>query len=340
MISRRHFIAASGATVLTSTTALASQDWRGSLFALGGKRVSVSETFTPPEWRQAIEASLGRSQNAVDRDFLRILAALPRGGTVAAADELQLLSLPAPGLEPVAPAEARQLAIITNDRLAQVVREGKGRVAGLASVSAFDCDAAREAERAVTKLGLAGVSLGANRGMRLTNRQLWPLYEFAQATGTPIYLPAAYSASAGDAPYRAMRREGIIAGASADSADHAAQLIFGGVLDAFPRLVVVLGRMGEAMPHWYGELAAAQAAYGGGDARAPQRQVREYFRTNLFLTTADMVSPATFEFCAATLGSGRVLRAGPGAEALVADNRAAALTRVTLDSLRRAPREA
>jgi predicted TIM-barrel fold metal-dependent hydrolase len=338
MISRRQFIAASGATVLTSTVALASQEWRGNLFALGGKRVSISETFMPPEWRQAIEATLGRSHEAVDRDFLRILAAMPRGDAKAVADELQLLTLPAPGLEPLSPAEARQLAVITNDRLAQVVSEGKGRVAGLASVSTFDADVVHEAERAVTKLGLAGLSLGANRGMRLSNRQLWPLYEFAQATGTPIYLPAAYSASLGDAPYRAMRREGIIAGASADSADHAAQLIFGGVLDTFPRLIVVLGRMGEATPHWYGELTAAQAGYESGDARAPRRDVREYFRTNLFLTTADMVSPATLEFCAATLGTGRVLRTGSDAQATLAGGVAGALTRVTFDSLRRVAR--
>jgi predicted TIM-barrel fold metal-dependent hydrolase len=244
------------------------------------------------------------------------------------------LSLPAPGLEPFAESPARELSIISNDKLSQHIRASKGTLAGLASIAAVDRNAVEEAKRAVTRLGLSGISLGTNRGMRLSDRQLWPLYEFAQSTRTPIYLPASYSAGVGDAPYRAIRREGVIDGASRDSSSHAAQLIFGGVLDAFPRLSFILGRLGDATPHWYGELAAAGEGFNAGDRRAPRRTLNDYFRTNLFLTTADMASPATIEFCSSTLGNGRVLRCCESDGMRLTHLNTRGLMSVSLDGLR------
>jgi predicted TIM-barrel fold metal-dependent hydrolase len=340
MISRRQFLTATGASVLAGGAAMAAPGWAVDPLWYRDRRVTISETFTPPEWLAALEAELSQGMHAADRESWRAFASASGPGVSPDADELHLLSLPAPGLEPFSVAQASQLAATLNDRLARLVHGSNGRIAGLASVLALDPRAANEAERAITRLGLSGLSLGANRGMRLGNRQLWPLYEFAQATHTAIYLPAAYSLRAGAAPYRALRREGTIAGAAADSSSHVAQLVFGGVLDAFPGLNFIVGRLGDATPHWYAKLAAAQAGTDTREPWAPRRAVSEYFRTNLFLTTAGMESAGTLEFCDLVLGNGRVLRSredslGQGVPRSLAD-----ITRVTPDRILRARRNA
>ncbi len=298
MTSRRAFLGVSAIGGLGLSLS-AGAGWGETL--LPSRRVTLSETFVPAEWTQAFGRQDGL--HSADRAFWEVF---DRQGAAPAMDagELRLLTLPAPGLEAFDPAVAKRLAPVVNDRLAQAVRQGAGRVAGLASVSAFDPDAAREAERAVTRLGLSGVALGANRGMQLDNRQLWPLYDFAQSTRTPIYLPAAYAIAAGDAPYDALGRAGSLTGASADSGAHAAQLIFGGVFDAFPTLKVVLSRMGEATAYRYGQLVAAQEALG---AAGPQKSIQTYFQRNIHLTTADLTSREVLGFCNQVLGQSRMV---------------------------------
>lgn len=195
--------------------------------------------------------------------------------------------------------------MLANDRLAEKVH-GTSGMAGLATLAAFDPLAVKEAERAITRLGFAGLSLGANRGLRLDHRSLWPVYEYAASARVPIYLPAAYTADAGEAPYRTLGSAGVIAGASADSGRHATQLIFGGVLDAFPDLTVVLSRMGEGTPYWYGRINETYDAVLEADGNLPQRPAHDYFGANLLLTTTDM-TPHTVQFCSALLGTGKVV---------------------------------
>ncbi len=330
MTSRRHFLTASAVGVLAGG-ALGSTAGAATL-ARSGARISIGETFVPAEWSQAFAATAAGGHPG-DSAFWRAFRGQASTPAPLAQAELHLLALPAPGVEAFSPDLARRVAALSNDRLADRVRAGRGAIGGLATVSSFDAQAAREAERAIAQLGLSGVALGANRGMRLDHPSLWPLYEYAQAAHAPIYLPAAYSAGADDAPYRALGREGVIAGAAADSSAHAAQLIFGGVLDAFPKLNVILARLGEATPHWYGELEAVEANMAEAGLKAPQRAVRDYFTDNIHLTTTDMVSAETVQFCNLVLGDGRVLRSRDSAQ--LAQLETGSLTRVSLAGLRR-----
>ncbi len=305
MTTRRDFLRTS--TLALSTVGLASlPGWAGALGRTPVGRISVGETFVFPEWLSAIAEVTGHIPHSADRAFWD---AWQSAGAASHASgqpgELSLVSLPAPGVEPFGVAQARSLARLANDRLAETVVDTPG-MAGLATLAAFDPMAAREAERAITRLGFAGLSLGANRGLRLDHRSLWPVYEFAASAKVPLYLPAAYTAVAGDAPYRTLGSAGIIAGASADSGRHATQLIFGGVLDAFPDLTFVLSRLGEGTPYWYGRINDTYDAVleAGGDL--PKRPAREYFGANLLLTTTDM-TPQTVAFCSALLGTGNVV---------------------------------
>jgi predicted TIM-barrel fold metal-dependent hydrolase len=272
-------------------------------------RIVISETFVPTEWVEAFDQAgpdLRSAAQAFWRDFKAPPISRPEAG------DLRLLSLPAPGVEIFEPALAKRLARRTNERLATFVRQAGRDTGGFATVSAFDREASREAEYAIAGLGLSGISLGANRGVRLDDRRLWPLYAFAEGAGAPIYLPAAYAAGAGDAPYRALGRAGPRAGASADCSLHATQLIFGGVFDAFPKLNVVLSRLGNGAAHHYGRLIAIEEGLGAGDR--PRTSVREAFQRNIVLTSADLTSPDVSRFYREVIGRQRVVAAEPHIE--------------------------
>jgi Amidohydrolase len=305
MTSRREFLRTS--TLALSTVGLASLPGMTQAFARSRfSRISVGETFVFPEWLSAMAEMTGHNPHSADRTFRSVWQSAGVSlSTPVQSGELSLVTLPAPGVEPFDVSQARSLAIQANDRLAEKV-DGSSSLGGLATIAAFDPLAAREAERAITRLGLVGLSLGANRGMRLDHRSLWPVYEYAASAAVPVYLPAAYSSLAGDAPYRVLGSAGVIAGAAADSGRHATQLIFGGVLDAFPDLTVVLARMGEGTPYWYGRIQETYAAVQEATGALPKRPAHEYFSDNILLTTADM-TPQTVEFCSALLGNGRVV---------------------------------
>jgi predicted TIM-barrel fold metal-dependent hydrolase len=311
MTSRREFLCSS--TLALSAAGLASVSrWASAFAGSASDRISISESFVTPQWLSAMADVTASGTNSADTAFWRTWQAggasmLDRARHAAAtADDLTLLTLPAPGLEPFDARRARYLATHANDQLAEVIAASRGRMAGLATVAAFDAAAAREAERAIRQLGLAGISLGANRGLRLDHHSLRPIYEFANAARVPIYLPAAYAPQAGETPYRAAGRAGVITGAAADSGNHATQLIFGGVLDAYPSLIVVIARLGEGAPYWYGTVQDTYAALKNSGGASPKRPAHEYFRDNILLTTSGM-SADTLQYCSAMLGNGRVL---------------------------------
>ncbi len=273
-------------------------------------RISVSESFLSPQWLAAFEPVAAGGGNSADRAFLAALKAQQSGindlFAATAPDIVNLVSLPAPGVEPFALRQARSLAIEANETLAEALSSAGSSARGLATLSAFDPKAVKEAERAIGTLKMAGLSLGANRGMTLDHPSLHPVYEFAAAAGVPVYLPAAYSPSVGDVPYRAIGNAGVIFGASADSSKHATQLIFGGVLDAHPKLRVILARMGEGTPYWYSLIRDTYESLRQSGSDAPLRAAEEYFNDNILLTTADM-SSRSMQFCAEMLGDGRVV---------------------------------
>jgi predicted TIM-barrel fold metal-dependent hydrolase len=305
MTSRRDFLRTS--SLALSAMGLATLP--GLAGALGRSRfdrISVGETFVFPEWLSAMAEVTGRNPHSADRTFWTVWQSAGASMfTPVQSGELSLVTLPAPGVEPFGVAQARSLAIQANDRLAEKMAGAAG-MAGLATLAAFDPLAAKEAERAITRLGLVGLSLGANRGMRLDHRSLWPVYEYAASANVPVYLPAAYTSHSGDSPYRTLGNAGVIAGAAADSGRHATQLIFGGVLDAFPDLTVVLSRLGEGTPYWYGRIQETYASVQDAAGPLPKRPAHEYFKDNILLTTTDM-TPQTVQFCSALLGNGRVV---------------------------------
>lgn len=182
-------------------------------------------------------------------------------GRIAALDaagiDLQVLSLMAPGVEGLEPADAIAVARDANDQLGAAVQRHPTRLAGFAALPSPAPEAAAdELERTVRDYGFKGGQVsGQIRGRYLDDRFFWPLLERAAALQVPLYLhPSPPSPTVIAALYSGFTPQitALLAsggfGWHIDTALHVLRLILSGAFDQYPRLQVVVGHMGETLP--------------------------------------------------------------------------------------------
>lgn len=175
----------------------------------------------------------------------------------AAGIDMQVVSLNAPGVEQAEPDEAVACARESNDYLAEAIKRHPTRFAGFASLPIQAPDkAADEFERCVRKLGFKGANInGHTRGRYLDDKFFAPILERAEAVDVPIYLhPTVPTKPVLDVLYggfspavtRVFSAGGW--GWHIETAVHLLRLVLAGVFDRHPRLQIVIGHMGEAIP--------------------------------------------------------------------------------------------
>ncbi|KAA8882014.1 amidohydrolase family protein [Nocardia colli] len=226
--------------------------------------------------------------------------------------DMAVLSLNPPGVQPYPAAAAVPLAREFNDALAAIVRRHPDRFGGLATVAPQDpVAAAAEVERAVGPLGLHGVMINSHTGGRyLDEPQFAPLLEAAEANRAPIYLhPRAPSMLAA---YRDYGLPGAIWGYQAEAGLHAMRLILSGTLDRYPGLTIVLGHLGEGIPYWLRRIDNRHAfATRTAGAATPMRPLSiapsEYFRRNFVVTTSGIDDPDVLELALRTVGADNIM---------------------------------
>src|SRR5919109_2807418 len=146
-----------------------------------------------------------------------------------------------------------RLARLVNDAMAEAARLHPGRFVALATLPLQDPEAAlSEAERAITELGCRGIYLGTNiRGKELADPSFLPVFERMDALRAPIFLhPLNVIGSQRLTNYYLHN----LLGNPFDTAVAAANMIFSGLLDRFPRLQVCLPHAGGAVPYLIGRL--------------------------------------------------------------------------------------
>ena len=175
----------------------------------------------------------------------------------AAGVDIQVLSLNSPGVEQIEPDEAVAAARDANDFLADAIKKHPTRFAGFAALAIQAPDeAAKEFERCVRQLGFKGANInGHTRGRYLDEAFFSPILACAETLGAPIYLhPTVPHKPIADALYGGFSPtvSGILASSAwgwhIETAVHLLRLILGGVFDRHPKLQVVIGHMGEALP--------------------------------------------------------------------------------------------
>ncbi len=141
------------------------------------------------------------------------------------------------------PGHGHDLARYLNDHLAGVVEGRPDRFAGLATLPMQAPElAARELERAVRELGLAGAQIGSHVGeWNLDARELDPVYETAEKLGACLFVH----------PWDMMGEARMpkywlpwLVGMPAEGSLAICSMIFGGVFERFPNLRVAFAHGG------------------------------------------------------------------------------------------------
>jgi len=227
----------------------------------------------------------------------------------------QLLLLTAPGVQVLDTAEGTALARAANDEMVDAIRRYPDRLSGLAAIAPQDpAAAAEELRRGVTELGLhGGVVNGHTQGRYLSDQEFWPIFEAAEDLDVPIYIHPTGLPKNMIGPFQEAGLDGAIYGFGVDTGLHLLRIITAGVFDRFPRLKIVVGHAGEAIPFWLFRLdhmhAATVRAQRYEAMKPTQRTISEYMRENVYITTSGMAWEPAIRFCQDVLGSDRVLYA-------------------------------
>ena len=146
-----------------------------------------------------------------------------------------------------------RLARLVNDAMAAASRAHPERFVFLATLPMQNPEAAvDEVNRAVTQLGARGVYLGTNvRGKELTDPSSLPVFERIDALRVPIFLHPLNVIGAQRLTSYYLHN---LLGNPFDTAVAAANIIFSGLLDRFPKLEICLPHAGGALPYLIGRL--------------------------------------------------------------------------------------
>ena len=206
----------------------------------------------------------------------------------AAGIDVQVLSFASPGPQAFGAEVAVPMARDANDRLHETVKAHPTRFAGFAVLPTASPDAAaEELDRCVAKLGFKGAMVhGHQQGSFLDERRFWPIFERAEALDVPIYLhptlPHPLALKAYFEGYEELARAGW--GFAVDTSCHFLRLVFAGLFDAYPRLKIILGHLGEGLPFAMHRLDSHTRA--AAARRGLNRTPLEYLRENLLVTTS------------------------------------------------------
>lgn len=297
--------------------------------ATGYRRIATEEAWAPADLLDAYRR-IAANREIDDPGFIALWTRLGARGLLserladigerriadmdASGIDLQILSLTSPGVQVFDAATATSLAASTNDQVAEAVRTYPTRFAALAAVAPQDPGgAAREAERAVRRLGLKGLIINSHtRGEHLDDPKFWDIFEAAEALDVPVYIHPQAPPPKMAAPYVDKGLEGALWGFGAETGLHVLAILRSGALDRFPRLRLVVGHCGEALPFWLYRLdymnRTARPAITSG-AVALKRSLSEYMRENVYVTTSGMAWAPVITFVQSVLGMDRVLYA-------------------------------
>lgn len=227
----------------------------------------------------------------------------------------QIVSLTCPGVELLEPKRARELARLTNDRIAEACRAHPTRFSGLAAAYLQDVDfSVAELRRGVEDLGLRGLIVNSHaRGMYLDDPRFEALFATAEELDVPIYLHPNTPSDPMIRPLLDAGLEGAIFGFGVETGMHLARIILAGVFDRYPRLRLVVGHLGEGLPFWQFRIDHFHAVHEHSN-RYPERPKLEhapsdYLKTNVWITTSGMAWAPAIDFVRSVVGTDRVLYA-------------------------------
>ena len=200
-------------------------------------------------------------------------------------------------------ADALEYARWLNDQIAQAAGKHPRRFVGLASVPMQDgAMATKELDRAVSQLGLRGVEIASNiNGRYLDDSGFNPFWEAAQTLEVLIFVHPNHVVGA-----ERMKEYNLanLIGNPTDTSLSVAKLIFGGVLERFPRLKFLLAHAGGFLPYTWGRLDRGYRIQDSSISKISQPP-SEYLKRLYFDTIAH--SQMAVEYMVQNFGADHVL---------------------------------
>jgi aminocarboxymuconate-semialdehyde decarboxylase len=270
MITRRDMLAGSAAALFagpldTSAQTQFQAPTPGPPPATRVKVIDIHAHWYPQKWLDLVEReSAGNGAIKIDRNPRGLLQLFIPGLTVtfqprytdipsrlkamdAQGVTMHAMSLTQPMVYWAEPAFGLKLSQAFNDACAALHLIYPERFVGLATLPMQAPElAVLEVERAAKLLGIRGVYMSTHvLGKNLDEREFWPVYAKCEALGLPIFLHPTNTLGA-DRMGRYYLRNFI--GNPTESAIAAGSLMFSGVLDAHPKLDVVLPHSGGTFP--------------------------------------------------------------------------------------------
>lgn len=175
-----------------------------------------------------------------------------------------------------APHHALELHQSLNDHMAETCRKHPMHYAGIGTVPLQSPRLAmQELERCMDQLGLDGVQIGSHiNDWNLDAEELRPFFEAAQDLGAAVLVH----------PWDMMGTDSMpkywmpwLVGMPAEQSRAACALIFGGVLEQFPRLKIMLAHGGGSFPYTIGRIEHGFNMRPDLVATDNPRNPREYF---------------------------------------------------------------
>ncbi len=227
----------------------------------------------------------------------------------------QVIALTSPGVQVMDKDTAVAFCILANDQLAQAVRRHPTRFTGMIAVAPQDPHAAaREIERGVSKLGMNAVIINSHtQGEYLSDPKFWEIFEAAEANDAPIYLHPNSLPKNMIASFQDCGLDGAIYGFGVETGLHALRIITAGVFDRFPKLQMIIGHMGEALPFWSYRLDYMHQATVRSERyesiKPLLKKPSDYLRENFYITNSGVAWEPAIKFTQSVVGVDRVLYA-------------------------------
>jgi predicted TIM-barrel fold metal-dependent hydrolase len=226
---------------------------------------------------------------------------------------VQVLSVAGPGADLVPGQAGIELARDYNDALAEACARYPTRYKGFAHLPLLDPEAsATELRRTVETLGFVGVLVnGPTDGRFLDDPIYEPVLAEAEALGVPIYLHPGIPAEAvrkayfDNLPGNFSFTFALSAwGWHADTAIHTLRLALSGALDRHPKLQIVIGHCGEALPFMLDRIDETTALAAKQHLTRPLRQT---LTDQVWLTISGFFTMVPFMACLMTWGVDRIM---------------------------------
>lgn len=193
----------------------------------------------------------------------------------AFAPYVQVFSLATPALDSLGgPAEARELARIANDGMAEIVERHPDRFPGfVASLPMSDPDGAvAEINRAVEQLGATGVQIFSNvNGRPLDDPVFEPVFRRMAELDLPIWLHPWRGPDTPDYPTEPRSKYEMwwVFGWPYETSVAMARIVFAGIFDRYPKLTIIVHHLGSMVPHFAGRIGPGLDQLG---ARTPEEE--------------------------------------------------------------------